>query len=232
MSKITQVVAQPFASTASAGQIGVFGSKAAGSPATTSSATTAQSLSQWLGGWYSAVINGNSPTIQDMNAFCFVVMYLFTYFQQEGVSEWNSAITYYTGSIVNVGGRLYVSLVDSNTNNSVSSPTYWSSLGSSVTIRTVTGADTVLSTDGTLFCNPTTGSFVESLPQASTLPANFRVTIKNTATNGNTVTLTPYSGDTIDGNSSIVLNGTTNAGFTVLDAVTLVAVSGTGWYII
>lgn len=229
MSKITQVVAQPFGSTASAGQVGQFGSKAAGSPATTTNPTTMQSLSQWQAGWNAAVIAGNSPCIQDMNAFCFVVMYILTYLQQAGVSEWNAGITYYTGSMVNVGGLIYTSLVDNNTNNQVSNPSFWTTYGSKS--RIVTGADTISTTDSLLFCNPSAGSFNETLPLASTCPANFTVKIKNVSTSGNTVTLLTTGTDTIDGMASIVLNGTTNAGSNVLDSVTLVAVSGTGWYI-
>ena len=233
MSKINQVVAQPFGTSASAGQIGVFGSKAANSPATTTDPTTMQSLGAWASGWFSAVIDGNSPCIQDMNAFCFVVMYMFTYLQEMGISEWNAAVTYYTGSIVNIAGILYVSLVDSNTNNAPAThPTQWAlwnPSGSSVTAPTAAADYTILSTDKYVRMNNTGGVvYHANLPAASGLPIGWTVTIKNVSTDGTNLLVVPSGSDTFDGvNASISLYSTPS-----LASIQLRVVSSSAWDII
>lgn len=114
-----------FGSGAGIDQISKFGSLYAGSEEFTTDPALAQSLSNWLTGWFAAVINGNAPTIQDMNAVHFVVTYQLAYMQQRGIGEWISTVEYFTGSLVNEGGVLYTSLVDSNTNNAVTDPTKW-----------------------------------------------------------------------------------------------------------
>lgn len=206
MAKIPRVNAVPFASTASAGQIGQFGSLAAiGSPGTaTTDPAVVQALSQWLAGWYTAVVSGNSPAIQDMNGFCFVVMYLLCYNQQAGVPEWNTDTPYYIGSLVNSAGVLYVSLTDNNLGNALSSAANWTLYSTNVS-RTVTGTDTATVLDSFLRCNATSASFVENLPAVAAAPSGFELTIKNVATNGNTVTVTGSGAELLDLANTFVL---------------------------
>lgn len=125
MAKLTRILQNIFASTASAGQIGEFGSLAAGTPTTTVDPAVAQSLNNWKGGWFDAILGGNSPAIEDMNAVHFVTTYQLAYLFQAGIAEWQIATVYYTGSLVNSAGVVYVSLADDNTGNLVSDTTKW-----------------------------------------------------------------------------------------------------------
>lgn len=224
MAKIARITALPFASTASGGQIGTFGSKSAGAPATTTDPAVAQSLSQWLSGWYAAVIDGNSPCIEDMNSFCFVVMYLLTYAQQAGIQEWDAGTTYYIGSLVNVSGTIYSSLTDGNLNHAVTDPANWGLQGKK--IRNVTGTDTATVADQYIRGNPTAGSYVQTLPPVATCATGFTLTVKNIATNGNTVTVKGNASENIDdANTFVLASGTTKEAITVLN-------NGTSWDII
>lgn len=117
MAKITRIFQNIFASTAGAGQIGEFGSLAAGTPVTTTSAAVAQSLNNWKGGWFDAILGGNSPAIEDMNAVHFVTTYQLAYLMQAGIAEWQTDTVYYQYSLVNYLGNVFMSKVDTNTGN-------------------------------------------------------------------------------------------------------------------
>jgi hypothetical protein len=72
----------------------------------------------WADGWGQALdATNNSEYKQDRNAVDLVLSYQISYLLQQGIPEWDSATTYYTNSIVQSGGSLYQSLVDSNTGN-------------------------------------------------------------------------------------------------------------------
>ncbi len=126
MSKIARKLQKIFGSTSGLDQIATYGSLAAGSPAFTLDPDVIQSLSQYLDGWFSAVIGGNSPAIEDMNALCYLFAYQLAYLMQAGVPEYNAATTYYFGSLVNGGdGVTYVSVVNNNTGNALTDNTKW-----------------------------------------------------------------------------------------------------------
>ena len=128
MSKLTRVTQNVFASSAPAAATGIaqFGSKAAGSPAFTTNPATAQALSEWLSGLYSAVVAGNSIELEDLNALFFVITYQLAYILQEGIAEWDSGTTYYQYSFVQSGGLLYQSTANNNLNNNPTSSSQWS----------------------------------------------------------------------------------------------------------
>lgn len=126
MAKIARATMKIFGSSAGANQIAQFGSLNAGSPTFTTNVTTIQALSNYLVGWYNAVIGGNSPAIEDMNALFYLYAYQLAYLFQTGIAEWDSGTTYYTGSLVNDGlGNIYTSLLDTNLNNALTNTTYW-----------------------------------------------------------------------------------------------------------
>ncbi len=128
MSKITRATSLLFGSNAGANQIAQFGSLAAASPNFTTSPATIQALSNYLTGWFAAVIGANSPAIEDMNALCYLFSYQLSYMLQTGVPEWDSGTTYYQGSIVTDtagGGLMYASLTNNNLNNAVTSSANW-----------------------------------------------------------------------------------------------------------
>lgn len=125
MPKIDRKNAKIFGSTAGPTQIGQFGSLAAGSVAYSTDPETIQALSNYLGGWFEAVVGANSPAIEDMNALCYLFAYQIAYGFQSGVPEWDDATTYYIGDIARSGNSLYQSLTDDNLNNAVTSETNW-----------------------------------------------------------------------------------------------------------
>ena len=146
MSKILRKTAQIFGLTAGSSQIAQFGSKAEGTPTFTNDPSVIQSLSAWAVGWFDAVVATNSPCIEDMNAFCFVMAYQIAYMLQAGVGEYDSGTTYYTGSLVNNGsGTSYASIADSNTGNALTNPTYWAQpiQNGSVTPNTLPSSTTI-----------------------------------------------------------------------------------------
>jgi len=152
MAKIDRKLMKVFGSTAGASELGVFGSLAAGSPTTTTDPETIQSLANYLEGWYSAVVGGNSPAIEDMNALHYLFGYQLAYLLERGVPEWNSLTTYYEDCFVSSGPDIYVSLTDNNLNNAVSNPTHWAPLTKSslnwLSTRTYSEGDLVLNDDG------------------------------------------------------------------------------------
>lgn len=129
MAKIVRKVQKIFGSTAGVNQIGQFGSLAAGSIAYTTDPATIQALSNYLTGWFGAILGSNSPAIEDMNALCYLFAYQLSYLMQEGVAEWDATTTYYIGSVVNDGnGILYVSKTNTNLNNALTLGAFWKTL--------------------------------------------------------------------------------------------------------
>lgn len=79
-----------------------------------------------LRGW-GIVGPSDQPTLQEFNAMGFTLGQLHAYLHQMGVAEYNATQEYHIGSIANVAGVLYVSLVDTNVGNApASSPAQWS----------------------------------------------------------------------------------------------------------
>jgi hypothetical protein len=132
MAKLTRFTQLLFGSNAAANQIGKYGSLAAGSPVAYSGSTVTpaliQGLSNYLSGWFSAVIGNNSPAIEDLNAIAYLYSYQLAYLMQEGIPEYDGSTVYYTSSIVQYTGGLYQSLTDSNTGHLPSSGSPWGPL--------------------------------------------------------------------------------------------------------
>lgn len=128
MPRLSRIYQKLFGDTANAGEIGKFGSLAIGSPATTLDPAQMQSLAPWSGGWLSAVVGGNSPAIEDMNATHYVAFYQLAYLMQQGIAEWDSQTTYYIGSMAQDGlGNVYVSIQNNNTNHALTDTAWWTS---------------------------------------------------------------------------------------------------------
>lgn len=101
MTKITREQMTIFGAEAGFQQIAQFGSLFAGTPIFTTDIPTIQALPNYGVGWNNAVIGGNSPAIEDMNALHYLFGYQLAYICQAGIPEYNVATTYYTGSLVN-----------------------------------------------------------------------------------------------------------------------------------
>lgn len=205
MARLARKLSRQFGSTPGVDQMSVFGSLAAGSPTFSTDIENIQSLSQFLTGWYEAVIDGNSPAIQDMNALFLVLFYQLAYLFENGIAEWNSQTTYYTGSRVSSGMFVYVSLIDSNLNGALTDTTKWALQDKRV--RTTTAADTATVADRYIRANSTAGGFTQKLPSIGSVPAGFEISVKNVGSAGNQVTV-DGNGATMDGASTLTLEST------------------------
>lgn len=189
MAKIIRKTATIFGSAAGTDQIAQFGSLAAASPSFSTDPAVIQALANWQDGWFAGVETGNSPAIEDMNAYCYVTSYQEAYALQAGIPEWDSGTTYYIGSFVRgVGtGILYVSLLDTNLNNAVTNGTYWQSYapaaagsvaassltGTTLASNVVTSSLTALGTLTNLtVTNPIVGSVTGNAATASAVAAS------------------------------------------------------------
>lgn len=206
MARLGPILSNIFGSLAGTNQISKFGSLYAGSAQYTTDPEQAQSLSNWLTGWFAAAIGGAAPAIEDMNAVHFAMSYQLAYLQQAGVPEWVSTATYYIGSIVNDGsGNLYVSLTNSNVGNALTSSTNWRKT-SSTTVKVETSNYQILAGDKFIQCNAASGAFTVTLPDA-TLNTGASYDIKKIDSSANTVTIAVLLSQPYDGPSSLTIQG-------------------------
>lgn len=127
MSKLVRRTFLQFGSTVNPGsEIGQYGSYSA--PIYSGDVGTMQAGTAWPRGWFAETINTNRPFIQDFNAVDFVFSYMIFYLLEMGIAEWDSGTNYFTNSVCQIAGQIYISLVDNNLNNNPStSPTDWQS---------------------------------------------------------------------------------------------------------
>lgn len=224
MARLNRIEAKIFASNAGADQIAKFGSLAASAPAFTTDADEAQSLSQFLSGWFSAVIGGNSPCIEDMNALFYVITYQIAQIMQSGVPEYNAATTYYSGQMCSDGaGTIYVSLVDDNIGNALTDSTKWRTfIGGKEQTLISTGA--IAPTSQMVWANATSGNIVATLPALSSVPVGWEVALKCIHTNANTVQLKGNGAETVDGNNTF------STDLVTMDLIRVRKYDATNWY--
>lgn len=215
MARLSRYTQQIFGSSAGANQMAEYGSYAAGSPVTYSGSTITpaivQTLSNYLTGWFGAIVGANSPAIEDMNALCYLYAYQIAYLMQLGVAEWDSGTTYYAGSICQDGnGNLFVSLTNSNTNNALTNSTYWRTFTKGNNLVAVNPASgtyaspyTMSSSDmgKTFLVSSVNGAMTFNLPQPSFVPVGFNFTVKDSGNNfaGNNCTMHRYGSENFEG---------------------------------
>jgi len=120
MAKITRAAQKIFGVNSGFQEVAQFGSLANTTPNYSMDPVVIQALAQFTNGWFDAVIGGNSPAIQDMNALCYLYAYQLAYVLQQGVPEWDAATTYFIGSVVQDGtGATFLSTLDNNLNNAL-----------------------------------------------------------------------------------------------------------------
>lgn len=230
MAKILRATQKQFGSTAGTNQLAQFGSFAAGTPVRYDGATVTpaliQSLSNYLTGWFGAVVGVNSPAIEDMNSLMYLFAYQLGYILQTGTPEYDAGTTYFIGSIVQDGtGIRYVSRTDNNVGNALTSTTNWA-LANQRKVRTVTTTASLTVSDDYLRADPTAGSFIVTLPAVASTPTGFPFTVKNVATNGNQFTLKGNGAELIDGANTLILDSQP-----VQDSYTVIN-TGTKWEIV
>ncbi len=232
MSKIARATQKLFGSTAGTNQMAQFGSFAAATPMRYSGSTITpalvQNLSNYLEGWFAAIDGENAPTIEDMNALCYLFAYQLAYVLQTGVPEYDAGTTYFIGSIVTFSNALWVSITDTNLANTpvLTNQTNWARYGSKQ--RTVTSSGAVQATDNTVVFNTASGDLFGTLDALSTFAIGQKVTIKNSGFAGHAVTVSTNSGsEFIDNGSttSMYLQSTSDGG----EAVTLEKSTSTLW---
>ncbi len=108
------------AGVAPTGNIGQFGSAAAGAPAYSGDLDQIQTA-RWLDAWGAALINAPgglaSPALQDMNAAFYVMTTQIAYILKKGMPDWLASEEYFIDDFVKVGGVVYISRSDNNTGN-------------------------------------------------------------------------------------------------------------------
>lgn len=125
MAKLNRMVQKVFGLNSGAQELGKFGSLAAGSPEYASTPKEVQELANYLGGWFDAVLGGNSPALQDRNALDYLFGYQLSYLLERGIPEWDADTEYFEHAIVSSNGILYRSITDDNENNAVSDTSNW-----------------------------------------------------------------------------------------------------------
>jgi hypothetical protein len=111
---------------------GVFGSAAALAPATSTNPETIESLAAFLTGWEDATEGGlKLPTLEDMQGLKYDTDYHLAYIYQDGLQNYNSLTTYYINNYVREEStaKIWKSLVDNNTGNTLVEGANWSLVG-------------------------------------------------------------------------------------------------------
>jgi len=139
MAKITRYTGnlEPFASNSASAERTIFGDT------TTSDTLDGNINADFLTGW--EIVGANdAPPSQWFNALGYTTTKLLSYLHQMGVAEWDSAQTYYVGSVVVYDGDIYQSKTADNTGNIPSSSTAnWkvAGLGEQAVINNTTASD-------------------------------------------------------------------------------------------
>ena len=125
MAEITRKKQQIFAGGLSAsGNIAIYGSKVAGSPAYSSDLDDIQST-RWLSGILGATSTDKAPYVQDLNGIFYTITKQLAYIFQAGIAEWQSQTEYFAGkSVVRYNGVLYIAIANS-TNQTPTNTSYW-----------------------------------------------------------------------------------------------------------
>ena len=129
MTKIARKTAKIFSLTGPTGQVGQFGSYAAGAPVYSLDPDVIQSLAAFAGGVYSALVNGAPIAFQDMNALGLLTSQQIAYILQAGAPLYDPATSYHTGAFVaDSNGNAYISVAQNNINHEPSTDgndIYW-----------------------------------------------------------------------------------------------------------
>lgn len=131
MSRITRKFQKIFA--LGAANNGQFGSGKTGAKVTSNDLDVIQNLAAWNTGWLDAIISAQDlPPLEEMQSTNYVNTSQLAYLFQEGISEWETATTYYQYSVVKKTNTfdLYGSLTNTNQGNALTDTTNWIFLGS------------------------------------------------------------------------------------------------------
>lgn len=211
--RLTRYFQKIFGSTGGPLEFGKFGSLAAGTAEYGTTPSEMQSLSNFDGGWFAAILGNNKPAIEDMNALFYIIFYQIAYNLQLGVAEWNELTTYYIGSVVQDGtGQIYVSISETNLNQALTVGSKWVALNGKITQFTT--SQTLTSAHQNVEFDCTGGDRVCTLPAAASNTGK-RITITKTDTSTNVLTFVSLA-------QALQLEGQ-------YDSITVLS-NGTVWY--
>lgn len=130
MTKYTRLTGKVFGSSATATgddpEIGQFGSALAGTYNGTTDISIIQSLPAWQKGFIGCVTpNTQFPPLPEMTGFGKVLSHQICYLLQQGVPEYDSGTTYYTGNWCSYNNSLYTAKVDGFSNIAPTDTTKW-----------------------------------------------------------------------------------------------------------
>lgn len=130
MTKYTRLTGKVFGSSATATgddpEIGQFGSALAGTYNGTTDVSVIQNLPAWQKGFIGCVTpNTQFPPLPEMTGFGKVLSHQICYLLQQGVPEYDSGTTYYTGNWCSYNNSLYTAKVDGFSNIAPTDTTKW-----------------------------------------------------------------------------------------------------------
>lgn len=174
-------------------KLGVFGSAQALAPATSLDLDVLQSAA-YEQGWTDATIGGNKrPPLEEFNAIKYINDYQNAYVLQEGIPEYDVGTTYFINSIVKqeITGILYKSVTDDNIGNALTDISNWVLYTDiSVNERTVILDSAIISSDGRVLVDATSGNITITLPAITAAFKNKSdILIKRVDSSLNTVTI-------------------------------------------
>lgn len=170
MAKITRKTQKIFANNANAGDISVMGTMKTGSPVHSTDLDVLQN-NNYLLGWDSALKADKAPYLEEMNAVQYGITRQLAYLYQQGIAEWDSNTTYYTGSYVTYNNKIYVSKTNDNKGHAISETTYWQEYGTDFMKKDFSNATSqpwvtmlnVLFPVGAIYCGKMTNCPLETL---------------------------------------------------------------------
>jgi hypothetical protein len=199
MARLIQKRTKIFASVGATGVLSEFGSYAESDPTYSENIDDLQSRDAWNDGFSSAVDVNNCPMIQDLNTLFYVLTSQLVYLAEEGISEWDSAKTYYIGSFIKESdGRVFMSVADDNLNNALSDTTKWKLV---LENRVISPEDnySVAYDIHAVFANKATAITI-TVPTPSEANKGREIVIKNI--NSGTCSIVVNGGSTIAGNAT------------------------------
>lgn len=169
MAQLPRKFQRIFAETAGTDEVGVVGSRASGTPATSKDLDVIQSNNRFIQGWFLTTIRqtltggirADLPASEDFNGLLFLLTSQLQYLFQNGIPEWldDANQRYYENiSFVQVNGDVYQAIQgDDGANinaqqNPATSPDWWRliwSRTSTAFYRAIVGAETINLTAGT-----------------------------------------------------------------------------------
>ena len=240
MAKITRKHQKLVADIGWTGNLGQFGSYAAGAPVYSSDPDVLQALAAFGGGMASALINSAPPAIQDMDGLFHLITKQLQYYFQAGIPEWCATDTYYIGSLVHDAvpayptdanyanaGNIYMSLINDNINNPLdtNSEADWRLIKSS-RVRTDATDFVIASYDDYVLKCSYDGNVTVILPDAAAGNKGRIVIVKSLVpTASGSITVQTQNSQNID-------DATTSVISTIYSKRSFISDGSAGWFVI